>query len=347
MEVADELLYLSIQLQHTPNLPEAEAARLRALSICESLPDVDVEEHLHILDSVTDFFLDTENDAQAAVYLLKGMEIRKEVFGPLSGELELQILAYRDTLDELGRTDEVAELDEILDEELPPEMEKIIASLEGADGEKLDESIKAIREKMSEMKAFIDTKPTLMQASHPLFALLRRARSFPLFYLKTTLARFIRMKALLEQRPEILHEAVDLSREVLAAVDHEDERVRLMLMLLELAAIEPERYEELDVLIDDSGESAATLYTRALSSFRQHGATSESKKAFREAVRYNPYVLTILASDDGFEVPDDFEPRSEGEAAAYCVEATYNWRTTPGISEFMIEVLDRTAARKS
>jgi len=339
-ELAEELEIFSCCLEELPNLEEAESVLLRALEIRESNQQ-DQQAIMTALDFLSEFYTKQNKHIEAEKYSRRALEIRKEIYGATSCELESIVEDYIQVLYALGRDDEALALEVILDDNLPQEIEDILASLEGGDAADLDGAIQRVRAELTKLLAQTEVRQDSCAEDHPFFELRKRALLFSPSYAKSVLARLIRMKAMIEQKPEILSEAAELSREVLAFLDTPDERTRLMLALIEMAKANEAHYAELDELLADAQPSAATLYTRALMLFRRYGSTAESKKAFKKALEYNPYVVTMLVGGEDLDVPDEIEPRTMGEAAAYCVDAILLWQTTPGISDFMFEVMSQ------
>lgn len=112
--------------------------------------------------------------------------------------------------------------------------------------------------------------------------------------------------------------------------------------------VEVERLDEASALIKQyaNEKSAQFLYSRALLTFKKHGACPVSDEALETAVRQNPHVLDYIC---GAKLPavekDSFEPGSKEEAAIYLDAAMDSWLNSEAaviwLADYLMEELTK------
>ncbi len=104
--------------------------------------------------------------------------------------------------------------------------------------------------------------------------------------------------------------------------------------LLAACFLEMERYDHLDVLLEeyDGDGSAAWTYTQALASFRREGDTERSRSLLAEALESNIHVPGFLLGDrkPPRTRPDYITMGGEDEAIEYVRDFGAGWGRTPG-----------------
>jgi tetratricopeptide (TPR) repeat protein len=225
----------------------------------------------------------------------------------------------------------------------PADVDKVISSItEVMNQGQLDRGIERLREGIVELQALADKQAAKLSASDPFRELQLRTSANPTLWAKRTLAQLLRLKSESDSSHDRLIEAAACLRETLAASPNDSDRMHLMLTLLDLATTEPSHYEELERLLSEARQCAATSYTTALMLFRRFGATSESRAAIRTALNVNPYVpLVFAAGFNPMDVSNHFNFGDRAEAEGYCLEASHQWVSTPGWSEFVVEAISR------
>jgi hypothetical protein len=83
--------------------------------------------------------------------------------------------------------------------------------------------------------------------------------------------------------------------------------------------------------------SAVWLYSRALLSFRNQGASNTARKHLQEALGFNPHVSAFLvqAKPLPFKLPDSIGFGDESEAAVYVTYNGHLWQEEEGAVEWM------------
>jgi hypothetical protein len=289
---------------------------------------------------------------QAEVHFLNGLAARKRFHGELSGfELESEIMIYCDILNHLGRTNEVADIEEALcaclygpDREYvqyAPETQTIISSVkETLVHNDLEKSIHALHNAMVTLPGVIAKQESIISSSDPFRELKMRAQASPYRWVRSKLAGILRLKCEQDNDNNLLVEAASLLRQIVAESNDQTDRLNLMLTLLDLATADDTLYDEVEQLIAKSPKCTASLYTTTLMMYRRTGSTRESHAAMRAAVEANPHVPKVLATGpDSEEECTRSRCRELTEAKKYCLQASKQWHATPGALKFMIEVL--------
>jgi tetratricopeptide (TPR) repeat protein len=102
-------------------------------------------------------------------------------------------------------------------------------------------------------------------------------------------------------------------------------------------------------VLDEYGDSpmAASLYSRALLTFRAEGDSPAARASLREARRANPHVAKYLRAESDLPdgLPSAYSIGSEEEAVIYVTELFKPWHATPGAVEWL-DGQERDAARR-
>ena len=225
-----------------------------------------------------------------------------------------------------------------------PEVQTIISSIKNIESQcQLDKSIEALRDSLVSLRDIADKQSSLLADSDPVRELKMRAHSNPHRWAKSSLAQLLRLKCENESRRDLLLEAAEHLRNLLAESNNLSDRLHLMLTILDLSEADDAYYDELNKLISETPICATSMYTKALSMFRRQGSTKESRAAMKAALDFNRYVPEVLATGCNPEdVPNHFSFGDRAEAQGYYLEASRQWIATPGGVEFMIEVIART-----
>ena len=225
-----------------------------------------------------------------------------------------------------------------------PEVETIISSIKEIESQgKLDKSIESLRDALVSLRDIADKQSSLLANLDPFRELKMRAHSNPHRWAKSSLAQLLRLKCENESRRDLLIEAAEHLRNLLAESNNLSDRLHLMLTILDLSEADDACYDELDKLITESPVCATSMYTKALSMFKRQGSTKESRAAMKAALDFNRYVPEVLATGCSPEdVPNHFSFGDRAEAQGYYLEASRQWISTPGGVEFMIDVMART-----
>jgi tetratricopeptide (TPR) repeat protein len=87
----------------------------------------------------------------------------------------------------------------------------------------------------------------------------------------------------------------------------------------------------------EEDSSAMWLYSRALWTFRQEGASENANKRLSEAMSQNDFVPAYLTGKKRLprNLPEYFSPRHETEAIAYAIEGVKLWADTEGALEWL------------
>lgn len=109
--------------------------------------------------------------------------------------------------------------------------------------------------------------------------------------------------------------------------------------LLATGLLETDNDQELGELLEQYEDDVAAtwLYTRALWTFRQKGATTEANTALEEAVEANPSVPQYLLGEKKLPstMPGLIGLGDESEAVEYFAEALTTWLKTPGAIDWL------------
>jgi tetratricopeptide (TPR) repeat protein len=350
LELAEALELLSCVLEFVPNKQEAETARLKALAIRESLGHW--EDLLDALDLLVQFYIDDGRFEQAHIHFLRALDLRKHTYGATSEEVEAEVETYTEILEGLGRGEEAEELEELFHRcsscgpesghtKYSAEADAIIASINEVQSERdLGKSIEALRNSLGGLLAIAQRhSEQLTESADPFAELKMRAHYSPYRWAKSSLAQLLRLQAEVEGQCEPLSEAAEHLRQLLSEEDLFNNRLHLILALLDLAASNDECYDELDSVIAQTPVCATTMYTKALAMFRRWGSAPKSRAAMKAALNFNSYVPIEMGNPSLADAPNHFEFGSRAEAQGYCLEAIKQWSSTPGAAEFMIEAM--------
>jgi tetratricopeptide (TPR) repeat protein len=355
LELAEQLELLSCVLEFATELQSAEAAILKALTIREASNDS--EEFLDALDSLVEFYVRQNKFEQAENYFLRALEVRKRLYGPLSEEVENEIEQYAAILKELDRKEEAEQLASVLHRcatcgpddghaKYAPDVETIISSIKEIESQgKLDLAIEAQRDALVKLRDIGDKQNSRLANSDPFRELKMRAHFNAYRWVKSSLAQLLRLKYENENESQrdLLIEAAEHFRNLLAESDNLSNRLHLILTILDLAEADDAYYEEFDKLTSETCMCATVMYSKALSMFRRQGSTKESRAAMKAAFDFNRYVIEVFGTGCSAEdVPNHFSFGDKAEAQGYYLEASRQWNATPGGVEFMIEVMTRS-----
>ena len=115
--------------------------------------------------------------------------------------------------------------------------------------------------------------------------------------------------------------------------------------LLAACCVEMERYDELDVLLEDyaGDRSAAWTYTGTLAAFRRTGDTQRSRNLLAKAIQSNRHVPPLLLGRPKLPrlSPDYITMGGNDEAIEYVREFGPGWRRTPGAVAWLRETTPR------
>lgn len=173
--------------------------------------------------------------------------------------------------------------------------------------------------------------------------------SLPLIGLRSQLAVLWRRKWCEEGKPEDAQESARLFRECLQAADQLNDRLHLIISLVDVASLDPKNTSELNELkelIDTVPECAFSLYSKALVGFLSEGSTSQNRELLSAAIVFNPYVARLILS--GTEVhhrTEEFVLRELGEAEEYVMHAGHQWRKIKDAPGFMKETVERSVPK--
>lgn len=126
-----------------------------------------------------------------------------------------------------------------------------------------------------------------------------------------------------------------------AAIEHYQDMLRLnpddnqgIRYLLAQCLLEVGDDDALETLLDQYPDdaSATWMYTRALLTFRQSGASEEATAQLEEAISYNAFVPAYLLGQKPMpkQLPMFVGFGDENEAVAYAAEVKPTWSHTPG-----------------
>lgn len=347
LELAEELQQLACWLEDVSNFEGMEAALVKRLAIVEAIGASN--QHWLVPDALVDlvnFYIDREKFDQAEAFSLRLINMCKQNYGPVSEAVIEEVESYALILEGLGRKDEMAALEPLLNPEEIGEQEWAV--LEAAkmlisraiDATDVGEIFKSLRRALVELAGFIDKEKSLIPLTDPFLELKIYLLRKPLRWLKCNMAHALRFVADSENKQDQLLEAAEYFRENLVESTTLDDQMLLMLTLLDLADYDQTYYAELETLMSEIPLCTAGLYTKALMLFKRHGSTFESRAIMLKALQFNPLVPIIsFHPETAASVAHHFAPGCEPEAETYCDNAFYQWADTPGSIEFMADVL--------
>lgn len=140
-------------------------------------------------------------------------------------------------------------------------------------------------------------------------------------------------------------EAAERLQELLRLNPNDNQGVRYILAdwLIDL-----NRDDELGRLLASFDEStAAWIYTRALSTFRQQGDSPEARTQLKAAQKANEYVPAMLLGEHPIplEQPSYYQHGHEDEAIVYAQGGLSAWRSTPGALAWLRKATQPVPAR--
>lgn len=373
LEEAEELEYLANELVATGDVARVEEIKLRALDIRETREKtrsgataagdgenaaaVDVESRyetllrLNALYSLTKFYIDEKRFEESEIQFLKLLNGMKLHYGPISEEVEEFIPDYLEIQKGLGRTYDLklsahdnSERSDCTSENCyhghPAEVRGILRRAEDARAKNnLQKSIGAYRDAVEKLQGFIDSESARLSDLDPFRELKIFQIARPQRFVQNILAQMLRRQWVMEQDEKLLTEAADILRKLVEVERVISDGTYLMLSLVDLCLIGSNYEDELAALSAELPPSTATLYTLALTSFRKNGATPQTRKAMRAALKQNPFVpMAVVSHNDESDLPYRLEEGSREEAAGYAIDASHQWRNTPGALPFMFKV---------
>jgi tetratricopeptide (TPR) repeat protein len=131
-------------------------------------------------------------------------------------------------------------------------------------------------------------------------------------------------------------EALEHYWELLRLNTNDNQGIRFILLPLLLKL---DRNQEALRLLKQYGDepTAVWMYSRALLTFRDSGATRQAEKELKAALDYNPNVPDYLIARKRIPVqlPDYIGLGDEDEAMAYAADSLSSWRRTSGALEWL------------
>ena len=133
-------------------------------------------------------------------------------------------------------------------------------------------------------------------------------------------------------------DAIGHYRELLRLNPNDNQGVRY---LLAAALLEMGKIDALEELLGQYDEpTAAWLYTKPLVAYVKQGDTTEARKLLREALDYNPHVVSYLLGEKKLpkELPQRVGFGDKNEAVAYAAEFGTGWHKTKGAIDWLASV---------
>ena len=142
-------------------------------------------------------------------------------------------------------------------------------------------------------------------------------------------------------------EAIAHAREMLRLNPMDNQGIRYLLAEWLLAVRDDDALERLLKAYPDEG-SATWAYTKALLTFRRHGAGTVATRALKAALRTNPHVPFYLFGLEEMpaELPGYVGMGDESEAVEYVMEAITTWIDTAGALDWFAALIDRLAEQE-
>lgn len=352
VELSDELVTLAYALEIS-NESESEAIRNRAITILEGLDEEWRRLSDLLLDAARDY-LESERFVEAESSFLKALAIIKRECGPTSEDVVRWSELYLEIQEALGKPDEALESilkicpsclgdgEHIHEDKVSDEiLSKVNSIMKGGD---TDESIEAIREGLADAAVVLDNRVKGIDSSDPYYELkLVRFRDNER-YLKSSLAQVLRVRGFEERNHEDLVEAIEHLRQLVNETPSFSNQAHLAMAMMDDICLGGTSYlEEIEPELEKLPPCAAKLYTKALLMFIQSGSTSASRAAMMDAIRCNHHVPLAMGTGEFKSYQGNyFTGGEESEAHGYCLEAVHHWVSTPGSSEFIIDVLARS-----
>lgn len=236
---------------------------------------------------------------------------------------------------------------------ISPAVQGLLEQLESEIESLKDDDIKVLLEKYGAcceaVAKVIEAEEKELDKNCPFHDLQVYIGSLPLIGLRSQLAVLWRRKWCEEGKPEDAQESARLFRECLQAADQLNDRLHLIISLVDLATLDASNKQalnELKDLIDSVPECAFSLYSKALVGFLSEGANAQNRELLSAAIVFNPHVARLILS--GAEVhqrTEEFVLREQGEAEEYVMHAGHQWRKTKGALEHMKETVERSVPK--
>lgn len=236
---------------------------------------------------------------------------------------------------------------------ISPAVQSLLEQLESEIESLKDDDIKVLLDKYGAcceaVAKVIEAEEKELDKSCPFHDLQVYIGSLPLIGLRSQLAVLWRRKWCEEGKPEDAQESARLFRECLQAADQLNDRLHLIISLVDVATLDAsdtQLLNELKELIDSVPECAFSLYSKALVGFLSEGANSQNRELLSAAIVFNPHVARLILS--GAEVhqrTEEFVLREQGEAEEYAMHAGHQWRKIKGALEHMKETVERSVPK--
>jgi tetratricopeptide (TPR) repeat protein len=347
LELADELELLSDVLEEAGELDLAEATKLRILEIRESSDSP--QGFLNAVDMLVGFYIRYKMFDKAEIYFLPSHDIRKRLYGGCSKQVYATTGRYSVILKGLGRAAEAADLERAFDNYPKPGLDipapdqyanEVAMLIEGIKSDaNIDTVIGVYRYAMSKVAAIAQTNVASLAESDPFRELKMQVQREPYRAIRSTLAQLLRGKGNTEKRQDLLREAADHFRQLVAEADNASDRSQLIFTVFDLCDFDRDHYIELERLICESSECTSTLYTRALALYKRTGTTYEAREALQKAFNANPHVVRALIGPLDHDNEPDYFTIGEAEALLYAREAANQWISTAGAMKFAADIV--------
>ncbi len=141
--------------------------------------------------------------------------------------------------------------------------------------------------------------------------------------------------------------AIAHAGEMLRLNPMDNQGIRYLLAEWLLAVGDDDALERLLKAYPDEG-SATWAYTKALLTFRRHGAGPVATRALKAALRTNPHVPLYLFGLEEMpdELPDYVGMGDESEAVEYVADAITTWIDTAGALDWFAALIDQLAQQE-